>query len=104
MSNETEKELLFRVIDDISSVKEKMHSIDKTLIKQNVDLELHMKRSQAAEDRLDLFEGEIKPAIEAYKNVESYGKFAFGAFKLVCKIVAGSAPFIYYYFKYISHS
>ena len=94
METSTEKELLFKVLDDMGEVKNKIHSIDITLIEQNADLKAHMKRTELAEMTLEILKKDIKPALDVYKNIGIVSK-------LIVKIVAFVSPIIYCYFKYI---
>jgi hypothetical protein len=94
MQNSTEKELLFKVLDDMGEVKDRLHSIDKTLIKQNIDLELHIKRTDIAEKKLEILEQDIKPSLEAFQYVKK-------SIKLTLKIISILVPIVYYYLKYM---
>jgi hypothetical protein len=96
METKTEKELLFRVVDDLGEVKEKLHSIDKTLIEQNYDLKNHMRRTQLAEDQLALIQKEIKPALNVYKIIGT-------TFKWTWRVIIGVSPLVYLYIRYKYH-
>ena len=94
MKDSTEKELLFKVLDEMSDVKDRLHSIDTTLVKQNIDLEMHMRRTDIAEKKLELLEQEIQPSLEAFQWVKKN-------IKLTVKIVSVLVPILYYYLKYV---
>ncbi len=65
------KDPLERIEIKIDNMSEKIHSMDKSLIIYNEHLSTHMRRTELAEKKLDLFEQEIKPALEGYKFVKT---------------------------------
>lgn len=56
---------------DVTNVRTDVYNIDKTLMVQAVQLENHMKRTELNEERLEIFEEAIKPALDAYKFIET---------------------------------
>lgn len=74
MPNKDEKELLLDLGAKVDNLIEKVHSIDITVAKQHVSLEDHMRRTEANEEKLSIFEEEIAPALDAYKFVATFFK------------------------------
>lgn len=50
-----------RIEEKIDAVVDKLHEIDKTLVRNTVSLEDHMRRTAANEENLRLLREEIKP-------------------------------------------
>lgn len=65
-----------------------LHSIDKTLVKQEENLKQHMYRTELAERRLELIETDMKPM---RNHLSMYGGVVktFGAIALIVTIGAG---------------
>lgn len=62
------KQILQLILDEIKSVKvktdnsdERLDAIDKTLVKQELNLAEHMRRSDLLEKKIDFIETEIEP-------------------------------------------
>ncbi len=68
-----EKERLFETLDKIS---DRINEVEKTLVKQEANLSEHMKRTELAEENLQLLREELKP-------LEKHVYYIEGAFKLV---------------------
>ena len=79
----TEKEILLFISEKVEKLDEKIHSIDKTLSKNTVLLDEHMRRTELAEDKLDTFEERIGPALDAYKFVATCFKLCVGIATIV---------------------
>lgn len=47
--------------EKLDKIVDKMHSIDKTLVKQEENLKQHMYRTKLAEQRLDNIDTDLKP-------------------------------------------
>lgn len=67
MSTKNEKELLLGLHEKVDGLVDKVHSIDITVIKNTASLDEHMRRTTANEEKLDIFEEKIAPALDAYK-------------------------------------
>ena len=80
MSKLQEGDLMNRILDKLDKLDDRLVGIDKTLVKQEENLEEHMKRSDLLEFNHDLLKSEMKPLITAYT-------VAWG----VCKLVLGSS-------------
>ena len=52
------------VIKKLDSISDKLCDIEVTQGKHEVNLQEHMRRSQLAEDRMELIESEIKPLLQ----------------------------------------
>lgn len=50
-------------------------SIDKSLLRNTITLEEHVKRTNLLEQQVSSFQGEIKPIQEHVQNVQGVGKF-----------------------------
>lgn len=74
----TEIELLIDISEKVDIVCEKVHSLDITVAKQEVNLQDHMRRTEINEERLELFENKIAPALDAYKFIATLFKIAVG--------------------------
>ncbi len=80
-------EFLERVYDRQEKLVDSVHEINITLAKQHISLEEHIKRSQAAEEAIQVLRAELKP-IEQHVSIV----------KAVVKIIAGllsSASILY---------
>ena len=55
------KERIERIECKVDDVKDHCNSIDKTLIKNTADIEIHIKRTDIAEQNLEKIRVEIKP-------------------------------------------
>ena len=80
MSNKNEKELLLDLGGKIDNLVEKVHSIDITVAKQEINLQDHMRRTAVNEEKLEIFENKIAPALDAYK-------FVFTVFKFIVPVI-----------------
>jgi len=63
------------VSDDIKEVKEKIYAIDLTLVKQEANIQEHMKRSDYLEKLYFEIEEELKPIQEHVSQVHGVAKF-----------------------------
>lgn len=61
------QELIIAVHEKLDIMNDKIHSLDVTSAKQEVNLQLHMKRTEIAEKKMEIFEEKVMPALEAYK-------------------------------------
>ena len=61
------EDLLVQIVDKIDDLKDVVHSIDVKVEKNTISLDEHMKRTSLAEERLDVFEERVLPALDAYK-------------------------------------
>lgn len=88
MKSNTEKELLLKLHDKIDEIKDGMKSIEIVQVKQNSALEEHIRRTEIAENRLDVIESEVKPILEGLSFLKiiakvgaSIASLAYGALK-----------------------
>jgi septal ring factor EnvC (AmiA/AmiB activator) len=64
------QENLERLENKIDKLDEKLHSIDKTLIRQEASLAEHIKRTSINETQLEKFEKEVRPILESANAVK----------------------------------
>ena len=64
-----------------------MHSIDKTLIKQNADLEHHIKRTNQLEDQFIKINNRLEPIEDHAKKVSLIAKIVFGIFSAIIAVL-----------------
>ena len=88
--NEKKLEILNNKIENLDSkidqklekIDSYMHSIDKTLVKQNADLEYHIKRTNQLEDEFLLINSKINdrltPIEDHTKKIDTIARFVFG--------------------------
>lgn len=88
-SNGDWKEWSKLVLHELKRLSDEQKAMTKVLIQNTRQLEEHMRRTSAAEERLDTFEEGVKPALDAYKFVAKTIKF-----------ILFIAPIIGIYFKY----
>lgn len=62
-------DIIERVLNKIDSLDDKLASIDKTLAKQETNLELHMKRSDHLETLIELQSKRLEPVERHVSNV-----------------------------------
>jgi 2C-methyl-D-erythritol 2,4-cyclodiphosphate synthase len=78
-----EKKLLKSIKAQLNKTEKRLNSIDVTLIKQEINLDTHMKRTELNEQRLEIFEERIGPALDAYKFVATAFKILVGVAAIV---------------------
>lgn len=71
-------DLLIGLDEKISTIDGKVHSIDITVAKQEVNIREHMRRTEINETRLELFEERVAPALDAYKFMATLFKVLIG--------------------------
>lgn len=54
----------------LDKLDERLDGIDKILIKQEINLQQHMKRSESIEKHVDILEGKVLPVIEHVSNIK----------------------------------
>lgn len=64
-----------------------MHSIDKTLVKQNADLEYHIKRTTQLEDEFMQINSRLIPIEDHTKKINIIAKVIFAIFSAVIAIL-----------------
>lgn len=64
-----------------------MHSIDKTLVKQNADLEYHIKRTTQLEDEFTKINERLVPIEDHTKKINTIGKVFFALFSAAVAIL-----------------
>lgn len=65
-----------------------MHSIDKTVAKQEVNLSEHMRRTELAEAQIEMIRSDMKP-IKTHVNRLEGGLKLLGIISIILTIVAG---------------
>lgn len=83
-----DKDLFERVLDRLDSIDDRLNNVDKTLVKQEMNLDEHMKRSDNLEEMINLVKNDLKPVENHVKGVN-----------LVLKIlgILGSGVCVLYY-------
>lgn len=61
------EEILLNLDQKMDKVQDKLHSMEKIQIRHEENLKLHMKRSEATEDRLEYIEEEVVPILKDVK-------------------------------------
>jgi len=83
-----------KLIEQLSKdTTEKLHHIDKTLVKQEENLKEHMRRTELAEKRLDSIETDLKPIKKHIVRLDGVVKFL-GFIALIVGIGAGIAKIV----------
>jgi hypothetical protein len=76
------------VLGKLEKIDEKLHIMDKTLVKQEENLKQHMYRTTLAEKRLEHIENDLKPVKKHIARVDGVLKFL-GIAAIVISIVSG---------------
>lgn len=63
-----------RIFNSLDKIESRLDSIDQTLVKHDVNLQEHMKRSLANEEAVDLIVKELKPVKEHVLIMKFIGK------------------------------
>jgi hypothetical protein len=88
-----EQNLLLEKLNSLTSsvqkIIDKTHNIDKTLVKQEKQLEVHIYRTELAENRLDHIEKSIDPIKKHVNRVDGALKLL-GLLMLIISIVGGA--------------
>lgn len=84
MKPKTHQELLLLLHTKLDEVKDDIHEIKITQVKHEGNLQEHIRRSEIAEQRLDLIEGEVKPILQGM-----------GFLKTIAKIVTTISSLLY---------
>lgn len=71
-----DKDIVGRVLDKLDKVDSRLNDIDKTLVRNTVSLEEHMKRSDNLEKMITKVESDMLP-------LQKHVSYMHGAFKLV---------------------
>lgn len=87
------KEILARIEQKVEKIDDHLASMDKTLVKQEANLEEHMRRTELLEEQHKHFETELEP-INAHVNQVK------GVIKLLAFIVPIIATIVTAYFKW----
>lgn len=82
------KEELMQIIKKLDKIDDRLGSIDKTLVKQEGNLELHMMRTTMSEKRLEVMEEALKPVTKHVTQLTGVLKFV-GAISLCVGTIAG---------------
>jgi tetrahydromethanopterin S-methyltransferase subunit G len=64
-----DKDLFERVLDRLDSIDERLNNVDKTLVKQEMNLDEHMKRSDSLETMINHVKMDLEPVESHVKNV-----------------------------------
>lgn len=100
-NNPTEAEIMKMVLDRIdrlddkleqklNKVEDRLDTMDKTLVKQESNLEAHMKRSDLLEKSQDDLKEAVKPLLKIYTVAWGITKIV-GGFAIVVGILSGIA-------------
>jgi len=84
MENSTEKELLLKLHDKVDAIKDKINDVEIVQVKHEANLLEHMKRTELAEQRVEMIEVEVKPILQGLSFL-----------KLVAKIGATISSMLY---------
>lgn len=79
--NSQDKELALQVLKKLDEVKDRMHGIEldqakrlgeieKVLLQQENNLDLHMKRSDSLEQQVQILEKEVKPVLDSLRSIK----------------------------------
>jgi uncharacterized protein (UPF0335 family) len=60
------KELLERIVQQLDRLDERQDRMDRTLIRQESSLDQHIRRTELAEEAIELLRQEIKPVKKSY--------------------------------------
>lgn len=71
----SDKEILLDIKDKVEKLNDEVHDMNIVLVKQEINLKDHMERTSINEQKLELFEEQIAPALDAYKFVATLLKF-----------------------------
>lgn len=71
----SDKEILLDIKDKVEKLNDEVHDMNIVLVKQEINLKDHMERISINEKKLELFEEQIAPALDAYKFVATLLKF-----------------------------
>lgn len=95
MSRESQMsdDLLNRIYDKVEVLDSRLDSIDKTLVRQEANLQIHMKRSDHLEKLVSHVETQMKPIQKHVIGVELFLKFL-GIVSVVVAIIAGIVSII----------
>ena len=83
-----EDELVNRILDKLDKVEDRLDSIDKTLVRQEVQLSEHIRRTELLEKAHESFKEEIKPIKKAHTVVTGVLKIIGGLAILAGLIVS----------------
>ncbi len=74
MEKSTEKELLLKLHDKVDSIRDRISDIEIIQVKHEANLLEHMKRSNMAEQRMEMIELEVKPILQGLSFLKVVGK------------------------------
>ena len=74
MKNSTEKELLLRLHDKVDSIQSNIKDIEIIQVKHEANLVEHLRRSEIAEERMELIETEVKPILQGLSFLKVIAK------------------------------
>jgi hypothetical protein len=75
-----------KIDQNLVQLNSKLENIDKTLLRNTISLEEHMKRSDTLEKNFELFKGKVVPILDS-----------FGAIKVLFAIVASLITLIHFF-------
>lgn len=67
-----------RILNKLDEMDKRIDNIDVTLVKQELNLQEHMRRSLANEEAVNLLKEQLEPVKDHVKSVNSILKFAGG--------------------------
>jgi hypothetical protein len=83
----TPNDLFEKLYNKVESLDDKLSNIDKTLVKQETNLELHMKRSDHLEHLVQLQGKRIEPIESHVNGVNYFMRITIGIIGLVSVVV-----------------
>ena len=74
MKKYAETELLLKLHDKIDGISTSIKEIEIVQVKHEMNLQTHMRRSEASENRLELIEAEVKPILQGLSFLKVIAK------------------------------
>lgn len=84
----TNDELISRLMDNQENIQKELSGINQILVKQESNLELHMRRSDALEARIEQVDADVRPIKKHVQTLNNVAKL-FGVFSAVVAMGAG---------------
>jgi hypothetical protein len=94
----TNDELISRLMDNQENIQKELAGINQILVKQESNLDLHMRRSDALEKRIEQVDSDVRPI---KKHVETLNHIAklFGVFSAVLAVGTGLVRIVQFFLK-----
>ena len=94
----TNDELIGRLLDTQESIQKELSGINQILAKQEGNLQLHMRRSDAMERRIEQVDDSIKPLKKHVDTLHTIAKL-FGIFSATVALGAGLVRIVQFFLK-----